>query len=489
MQRRKKDSSKFKGLYKERRKNKKVRGYISTIKKPSDIALSNTVNNLTQEFIQELTNSNKDLEKYKIMARQDPTVRACLELKAVRASNSFGRYNHNFDPIEKWVNANFENMQGSLSHTIGRLAGTAMNMGFALAEIQWDTRFPGKKKEWRLKAINILDPTKITFEGRSGEIRFVKYVNKKGEEKHIDYRHCIHIVNGMSLTIDDDESSIVYGDPDSRTAYKYYKAKQAILSEMMVSAKTNSTGVWVGKADSNKTVQVVDMYGRPQTNPDGSVKTESSLTALLRQLQHIENNSAIVTDTGNELTPLFGNTGEGMWNTAFTLLDKAIKMSYGVPELIFNEGSGTLGVNGLGTQHKTIMDSQIEAVVLQIQDQFIEKIVRPLLIYNFSIHDDFGQFHVDPEMDPQSVSTRINNIVSAASSQIIPSSDLRVQNAVYEALGLPSVSEQERQFLQRQSLMKIYLENQVYAGMNPLTGAMPPPQPQLPEEEEEVSEE
>lgn len=474
----------YKNLYEKRKKAKPLRKFRNLVPSPSSISLSTSVNALTQEFLQELTNPNKDLNKYKSMARIDPTVRSCLELKAVRASNTFGRYTHHDSDMEKWVESNFESMRGSLKHIVGRLAGSAMNYGFAVAEVQRSTRFPGRRKEWRLHNLNILDPTRVSFEGQDGEIYYVRYLNRKGENKLIDYRNVVHIVNGMALTLDDDESSSVYGDPESRTAYKYHKAKQAILSEMMIAAKTSATGIWVGKADSQKTVQVIDGSGRPLLNPDGSVRTENSLTSMLRQLQHIENNSAIVTDIDNSLQPMFGNTGEGMWNTALTTLDKGIKMAYGVPELIFNEGSGSLGVNGLGMQHKTILDSQIESLVVQIQDQMIEKVIRPLLLFNFNQINDFGSFKVDPELDAQTLSFKINNFVTATSAQIIPANDIRVQNAVYEALGLPTITVEEKEIIQKEALMKTYLENQVFAGANPETGELPPAEEEeLPEEE------
>jgi hypothetical protein len=464
----------YKNLYESRKKLKSLVKFRSLVPTPTRASISSSVNALTQEFLQELTNSNRDLDKYKSMARIDPTVRACLELKAVRASNSFGRYTHHDSNTEKWVASNFENMRGSLPHAVGRLSGSAMNYGFAVAEVQKSTRYPGARKEWRLQNLNILDPTRVTFEGQDGEIHFVRYLNRKGESKLIDYRNVIHIVNGMALTLDDDESSNVYGDPESRTAYKYHKAKQAILSEMMIAAKTSATGIWVGKADSNKTVQVVDGNGKALLNADGSPRTENSLTSMLRQLQHIENNSAIVTDIDNQLTPLFGNTGEGMWTTALNVLDKGIKMAYGVPELIFSEGSGSLGVNGLGQQHKSILDSQIESLVVQVQDQIIEKIVRPLLLFNFSQVEDFGKFKIDPELDAQTLGLRINNFVAATSAQIIPANDLRVQNAVYESLGLSTITQEDKEVIQKEALMKTYLENQVFAGTNPETGEAPP---------------
>lgn len=469
--------------------NKSVRKWTPTLYPPVEGQLSRTVNELTNAFLTELTNCNKDLKNYRVMHKKDPTARACIELKCLRANLAIGTYQHKNPRIEEWVKANFDGMQGSLNRITGRLAGACAE-GMRMAEIVFSNKMPGYKNQWRLKGFNLLDSEKITFEGKDGEIDWVVYLDGTGNKIRIPYWKCIHIVNGFGTLHSDQDS--VFGDPESRAAYPYFKAKQAILTEMMVAAKSNAMGIWVGKADSNVTVEVLNSDGSPQLNPDGSPRTESAVTALLRQLRNVENNSIIVTDKNNEVQPLSVQTSEGFWNLANEMLDKGIRRAYGVPDLIFSEGSSSLQFGSLGKQHESVMDSAINSLVVQIQDQLIEKAIRPLLVFNFGVGSDFGSFERTANLDPEQSSVKIQNIISAIQSQAIAPTNLNATNALYELLGLPSITQEEQSLEMQRALMKAYYDNAVLMG-TPIPGitpaSAPPPEGTEEEPAESVSEE
>ncbi len=462
---------KFKDLYKKKRAAHKVKTWSPTIMAPSAGQITSTINRVTQSFLQEIDNVDTKITDYLKMARKDPLVRSCIELKCLRTSIMLGKYSHPDNFIEQWVQSNFDSMIGSLTHQVGRLAA-AMPLGFAGAEIVFTDEVSG---EWRLKSINVLDQTRTTFEGKNGAIKYLRYREPTGNDKRIPYPKVLHIVNGFSTNIG--EYDMVYGDAESGTAYQYFKAKQAVLTEMMISAKNSASGMWLGKADSNETVQIVDINGIPQTNPDGTPRTQSAVHALHQQMLNLENNSVIVTDKKNEISALIPDKNDVGWQNYINILDNGILRSYGVPELIFKEGTGSTLSSTLGRQHKTILDAQIESIVSQIRDQLIEKVVKPLLIWNFGITDNFGTFKLDEIQDQESVSLRVQNIISAVSAQILPAQNIHVQNALYDSLGLPTVSATEAAQLQQQQLLKTYFDQQVFQGMNPVTGEFPAPPP------------
>lgn len=457
----------FKDLYKKRKSDHKVKPWNPAIMAPSAGQITSTINRVTQSFLQEVDNVDTKISDYIKMARKDPLVRNCIELKCLRASIMLGKYSHPDQRVEAWVQHNFDNMKGSLVHKVGRLAAS-MALGFSVAEIVFRDDIDG---QWRLDGLNILDQTRTTFEGKNGSISFLRYREPTGLDKRVPYQKIMHIVNGFSANIG--EYDMVYGDPESGTAYQYFKAKQAILTEMMISAKNSASGMWLGQADSNETVQIVDINGVPQTNPDGSPKTQSAVHALQQQMLNLENNSVLVTDLKNRIQALVPDKNEAGWQMYISILDNGILRAYGVPELLFKEGSNTTLSNTLGRQHKTILDSQIEAIVSQIRDQLIEKVVKPLLIWNFGITDEFGTFKLDEIQDQESVSLRVQNIISAVSAQILPAQNIHVVNALYDALGLPTITETEQAELTQKQLMKSFLENQVFQGLNPFTGETP----------------
>ena len=115
------------------------------------------------------------------------------------------------------------------------------------------------------------------------------------------------------------------------------------------------------------------------------------------------------------------------------------------------------------------MDSQIKSVIFQIRDQMIEKVVKPLLIWNFGITHDFGSFEDDNQLDPESASIRVGNIINAVSANVLKPTDLQVQNTVRNLLGIPTISKEEQFILSQEALLEKYFETQVFGGTPPIT--------------------
>lgn len=438
-----------------------VRKYVPSIPVPYEGQRTRTINQLTQNFLQELFNPNSEIPKYVEAAKTDAYIRSCQELKCLRLSNMIGNYVHTDAKIQQWVRGNFEGMRGRLQHLMGRM-GSAMPYGFSSAEIVFASNMPGYKGEWRLKYINVLDQTRTSFEGVDGEIKYLVYRDGKNVKTRVPYEYCLHIVNGYASNIYN--SNYVFGDPEAKTVYKYYLAKQAILAEMMVAAKNNATGILLGKVDSNEWVEMTDASGRPIKGLDGQPQTESAAMNLLRQLINVENNSVVVTDNKNTVQQVPLQTSEGFWNLAIEILNKHIQRSYGIPSMMFDEGSSSMSMNTLGKQHMTVLDSQIENLVQQIQDQLIEKVVKPLLVMNFGITQDFGEFKFDRNLDPEVANIRIQSLISALSAQVIPTTNLNVINALLSLLDVPTLTESDWAYQIQRGIQKTALENQAVYG-------------------------
>jgi len=121
-------------------------------------------------------------------------------------------------------------------------------------------------------------------------------------------------------------------------------------------------------------------------------------------------------------------------------------------------------MNTLGKQHKTVLDSQIENLVQQLQDQLIEKIVKPLLVMNFGITEDFGEFEFDRNLDPEVANIRIQSLISAMSAQVIPTTNLNVINALLSLLDIPTLTESDWAYQVQRGIQKTALENQAIYG-------------------------
>lgn len=440
--------------------------------------MSSRIAKLTNEFVTDLYREDKEtLQEYIDMLEKDPVARACCDLKALRLQSAIGDYEHENKQYQEWIRKNFENIEGSFRGVVGQL-GSAMPLGFAVAEIICAPI----RGEWRLKELNVLDPRRVTFAGKVGQITHVVYLNNKGEKIHIPYYKCIHIVNGLVTNFD---SRRAYGSAESKRAMNYYKLKQIVLTEMSVAAKNNATGIIVGKVKGSESVQLVDARGNAMTGLDGKPTYIPATQALSYQLQNIENSSIVVTDKENDIFPLKIDSGESFWTNALQYIDGKTMLSYGVPQLVFNEGSSAFGNSSLSQGHRSILDSNIESLILQIRDQLIEKVVRPLLWHNYGEKNSFGSFAYQQSSDPAVANARVSTLISAIASQIFSSTDPDIVNKLREDLDLPPLSEDEvismRQQKDQQKLLaelqnELQMQQTIMQQQQPEAGATDPNQ-------------
>jgi hypothetical protein len=361
-----------------------------------------------------------------------PVAYACIELKAARATKLLGEYNHPNKEIEKWIKNNFSNMDSTLEDLVGFLT-SCLPFGFSVAEIIFQAKTIQKRTEWRLKGFHYLCPDLITFQTYKGNLIGIKY-SDGGKEVKIDYRKCIHITNGLCTKFG---KKSVYGNPELKRAYPYIKLKQLLFAEMGVAAKTLATGIIVGKADSNLQIEKKDSKGN-------IIRTLTATENLAEELSLLENNSKIITDKANDIMTLGVPAGEQFWNLGKTLVDEQIMRAFLVPQMIWSEGSGALGIGALSNTQLSILDSSISSVVKRIQDKILETVIRPLIIYNFGYQESYGEFKFKAPPDVNSENIITQNLMTALSTGLFaPTTDLVAFNELRKRLNLPEMSSQD----------------------------------------------
>lgn len=403
--------------------------------------LSSKITALTNGVIQELNNPNKHTVKEYEDILRNPWAKACVQLKALRATISLGEYQNENKEIEEFIKENIENMNGSLHDIVGRLC-SAMPFGHSAAEIGFRRSKSFRKVNYKLDGINILDPRRIRYAGHYGAITHVKY-NDGTRDVWIPYDKVLHITNGLITNYNE---RTAYGDPECEVAYPFVKLYSVILSEMAVSAKTLATGILVGLADSDNTVMLYDSAGQPiKDSRTGLPLTVNAVQHLAEQMKGLENHSHLVTDKKNSVTALQIGGGEQFWSLALQLLKADIMAAFITPQMILSEGSGALGMATLSAKQLSVFDGSVEAIVKQIRDQLIEKVIRPLIIWNYGIQKNYGEFNVSAVSDPQSDSLMIQNLVTAFSTGLLQQTDTTALNILREKLTLPPLSEEKQQ--------------------------------------------
>ena len=398
---------------------------------------------LVQKVIDELSNPTKyPLELLAKALETDPVAAACAQLKASRASQILGDYNHDNKEIQAWVRNVLKNTDDSLFNITAKLYSAAP-FGFSMGEIWFDQRYNRKKREfeWILQSINPLEPSYVYPRTENGRINEIKY--SQDYEKIIPYWKCVHVVN--NLTVPFGQRSI-FGNPEMARAYPFIKLKQLIFAEMGIAGKSRALGLLVGKTDSNTLVEERKKNGQKIIGANGKPKMISGTESLSRAFQGLDNHPYMVTDKQNEIQSLSLPSGERFWDFAKSLVDEQIMRSFLVPQLIWSEGSGALGLGALSNTQVTILDSSIIPIVQDIRDQLIDKVIKRLVIWNFGIQDNYGEFIHSPKNDPNQDSIITQTLLQAFNSGILSTGDHEALNAFRERMKLSPVNTEMQAF-------------------------------------------
>lgn len=408
-------------------------------------AVASRLGELTNQVMGELQNPHKIKLKDMVKALEaDPVAYACSELKASRLIQTIGEYVHEEGEVSNFVNDNLDTLVGNFEEVIGELA-SALPFGFAIMEVVWKTTKIRKRLFWRVKEFRSLKVENIRFHVERGAVKHIIY-DDGGIEKKIPLWKVVHVANGF---ITKAGSKKFYGNPELKRAYPYIRLKSLVFSEMGISAKRTATGLLWGQANSNSGTQLLDANGKPIPDGHGGYVEVKHTQALTKQLRNVENNSFVVTDENSSITPLSLNGGERFWSFAKVMLDEQIMRSFSVPELIWNAGAGSLGINALGQQQLTILDSSIQSISEQIKNELLEKVVRPMVINNFGHKKNYGKFERKPQDDPNQEAIVTSNLITALSMGLISSNDSEAVNALRRRIQLTPLEDDQLEVQQQ----------------------------------------
>lgn len=410
---------------------------------PTNARLTSSIQALTGRYITEIYSPKRRVYNEWIkMLDKDPIAAFCAAIKVLRAQITFGEYTHSNKDYQKFIRQNFTNMDGSFRTILARLA-SAMTFGYSVAEINFSSTIPGFRQKWMLKNINILDIRYLSVRGCKGKIIEYGYTDRHNNTIYIDHRKCLHITNTDLIPFNTD---LIWGSADCERALNWYKLRQLIATEFSIAAKNNATGILWGKTNSTQRMQLYDSNDQLKTDATGRAITVSKQKALYMQLKELENNDLIVTDNETNLDILQTQTGEAFWQYAFNLIEMNLCMAFGVPQSLFREGtSGTLGNTGISQNHKSMLDSNVESVVQSMREEMINKVVKPLLVWEFGESKDFGEFSFTADISATDQNARISTILSAGASGAIDLQAPEIQAEIRKSLSLPPQSDSEKE--------------------------------------------
>lgn len=424
---------------------------------PTNARLTSSVQALTGRYITELYSPKRRVYNEWIkMLEKDPIAAFCAGIKVLRAQITFGEYTHPNKDYQQFIRQNFANMEGSFRNVLARLA-SAMTFGCSVAEVNFSSTVPGFRGKWMLKDINVLDIRQLSARGKGGRVLEWGYRDRHNNTVYIDHRKCLHITNTDLVPFNTD---LIWGSADCERALNWYKLRQLVATEFAIAAKNNAEGgVMVAKTNGTQRMQLYDANDQLRLDAFGKPVTVSKQKALYMQLKELENNNLLVTDLETDIQILQTKTGEAFWSYAFDITEKNMALSFGVPQSLFTEGSNAaFGNTGLSQNHKSMLDSSIQATVSCLKEELINKVVKPLLVWEFGENKDWGSFDFIADESAVDKNSRISTVLSAVSTGLFSSDDQEIQNSIRKDLGLPPMSDPERQDAEKLKNMDLYLK-------------------------------
>jgi len=318
--------------------------------------------------------------------------------------------------------------------------GSAMGVGFAIAEIKFQPAFD----QIRLKGFHVLDPAKVTFNVKNGSVSSIMYQDS-GIQKIIPRWKYVHITNGSPCLFG---VKSVFGHAEIAKAYSLIKLKQLILSNMAIASRRLATGIILGQVDSNESTVLLDpRTGKPMIDPSTGEPKKGNVSHLLfEQLKQLENFGVMVTDKKNAVSSLNVSGGEQFWTMALNIIDTQLMRCFQVPDTVFNAPTNLFG-NGLtSTNQLSILDSSIMSFVLSLKESILEKVIKPLICFNYGkqVNDYYGDWDLfsDEAMQKQQVSYQ--NLTNAMAQGLVSSSNYEAQNKLLTMLDLTPIDYQEQ---------------------------------------------
>lgn len=404
---------------------------------PSPGKLADAVSRLAGEMLQEVSSDddritvNECLE----MLTTNPIASAAVEAKVLLGLGLWGDYRHEDQGLQDFIQDNFEHMQGSLSLSVAELLSTAP-IGWASSEIAYylESEAPAGL---RLESLMILDPRLYAFRGLRGKIEDVLYRSPSGREVPIPYEtKILHIVNKRHLAFGSPT-----GVPDCRVAAASYRAWKIVINEAILAGQRQATPIIVGKAPAEARVQLLNPAGQPMQDADGNYVTIPATQRLAEALENLNSNGGYISvDTQHEIQALAQQTDGQFFQLLLEYLQRLMLLSFMVPETLLQVGRGGLGNEGLAKIHREIMMAQLRGLLAQIKDQLIEKVVRPLIEWNFGPQESYGFFE-EPEEHAEDELELLKAVTDAIAKGTMPATDLAVVNRQRQLAGIPPVEE------------------------------------------------
>ena len=248
---------------------------------------------------------------------------------------------------------------------------TAIVYGFSTVEIVYKLLKEGKYKgKIGLKRLKDLDPEKIVFDcNKYGDIEKILQSRDEG-------------LKPIKLPLDrtiiysiDKEFGNHYGTSRLRSVYMNWFVKKTVIKFWNIA---------------------LERFGMPLLI--GTVPSKQELDRMLSILNNVQTKSSLAKTQGWEIEALetgIGRSAGGDYKDAISYHNNQIVRAMLVPPLLISSGAGG-GSYALSNTQFGIFQNMLKSLEVDLSAIIEEKIIKPLVIFNFGPQDVYPQFVYEP---------------------------------------------------------------------------------------------
>ncbi|GEM_PF-1308780 len=368
------------------------------------------------------------VDKYQEMYDYDDACQSGIDFMTLSVLSQLGEYSHENEKITEYIQKQFEVMKGSMYDAAEEICHDGLKCGFSVGELCLKVA-----QEVSLREVQMLDPRTVEFD-----------IFKDGPEKnHIQTVKQYGIALGFIGNIPPPVEKFVifthkgsYGNPYGNSALKaarppqYFK-KEALKSWAIALHKcgTPHKDVQVSK----EAPETVDVGGETVPTYDfmiNSLRTTSAATNLVLP----EGVTANYDGNPGDIGAIFEN--------AINWADKCIYRAILIPGLTASSNEDKGGSRSLGETHFKLFALAVKRLRDKLVDCILDQIIRPLILWNFGLQDDWGDFHCD-EFDAAVAKLMSEIFASAVDKGILNVDRLNDLRYMRNKIGAPEITDEE----------------------------------------------
>ena len=313
-----------------------------------------------------------------------------LQLKALIAAARIGTWSHESEEIQQFVRSSGIGLAQNLP-TIAEMAMGAEIFGFVMMHFTQCVEDDG----WAFGGLWPIHPgciEQFVPDDDTGEIIGVEISETPDE---LEFNKVVHIAANRHLSFGNP-----YGVSSAKRALALWKAGRINMRQWAIAAQRQATKLLHANIDSELAEQkLYNDQGKCLLDGKGKPLLVPGVVAAKQQLAQLQTNQNFLVTQGTTVQALSHESNGQFFERFAEYIDREMLLSLAFPETTITVGAVGLGNSGLAEQHNKILMMTVDAVLSQLQEQLMSKVIKPLITWNFGEQEDYGSWSITPEQD------------------------------------------------------------------------------------------